>query len=173
MRDKQIALKPFDLVLAAKIFANQNEEYLLFDLAVDLGVSVSSIHAALKRCEIARLLSRSAGSIRALGPAFREFAVHGARYAFPAVLGPAIRGIPTSIGAPFLANHFDKSDALTPVWPHPEGAVRGFELMPLHPGVPDACMRDKGMYKVLALVDAIRIGAARERELAKQELELM
>jgi hypothetical protein len=173
MRDKQIALKPFDLVLAAKVFANNDEEYLLSDLATDFGVSVSTIHGALMRCETARLLSRSAGSIRSLRPAFREFAIHGAKYTFPAVLGRATRGIPTSIGSPFLALYFDKSDALVPVWPHPEGSAWGFELVPLHPGVPNACLRDQRMYKVLAFIDAIRVGAAREREIARQELEVL
>lgn len=173
MRDKQIALKPFDLVLAAKIFANKDKEYLLSDLAADFSVSISTIHGALMRCETSRLLSRSAGSIRSLRPAFREFAVHGAKYTFPAVLGRATRGIPTSIGSPFLSKNFDRSDALVPVWPHAEGYVWGFELVPLHPGVPNACMRDGSLYEVLAFIDAIRVGAAREREIAIQQLEVM
>jgi hypothetical protein len=170
MRDKQIALKPFDLVLAVKILANEGTEFLLTALASDFGVSVSTIHAALTRCETARLLSRSAGSIRALRPALREFSIYGVKYAFPAVLGRATRGIPTSIGSPFLSMHFEKSDALVPVWPHPEGSVWGFELVPLHPGVPEACLHDHRMYEVLALIDAVRVGAAREREIARERL---
>lgn len=173
MRDKQLSIKPFDLVLTAKIFANQGSEFLLSELAGEFGVSISTIHGALIRCETARLLSRSAGEIRALRPAVREFAIYGAKYAFPAVLGPATRGIPTSIGAPFLASNFEKTDGLVPVWPHPEGSVWGFELVPLHPGVPSACMRDNALYEVLTLIDAIRVGAARERELARQRIGVM
>jgi hypothetical protein len=37
--------------------------------------------------------------------------------------------------------------------------------------VPDAARSDPKLYELLALVDAIRVGRARERKLAESELE--
>lgn len=170
-KDKQFALKPLDFVLAAKIAVNRDQTYLLAELAVEFQISLSTVHGALTRAEASRLLSRSAGSIRAIRPAIKEFAISGIKYAFPGVMGPSVRGVPTAIGAPILAAHFDKTESLVPVWPHPEGSVWGLELIPLHPSVPKASLRDEALYAVLALVDALRVGAAREREIAINELD--
>jgi len=43
-------------------------------------------------------------------------------------------------------------------------------VQPLHPGVPGAAQRDPVLYDLLALVDALRIGRARERALAEKEI---
>ena len=58
-----------------------------------------------------------------------------------------------------------------PVWAHAEGKVRGYAFAPLYPTVPAAALRDSRLYELLALVDAIRDGRARERNLAAKELE--
>jgi DNA-binding MarR family transcriptional regulator len=169
-KDKQIVLKPQDFVVALKLVVTKRD-LKLTELAEELGMSVSAVHGSITRAEVARLISRSAGSMRAIRPSVREFAIFGARYVFPGVLGPSTRGIPTAIGAPVLTQHFAQSDALVPVWPSAEGKVWGFELVPLHPSVPSAALRDGELYDLLALIDAIRVGAARERELAIEELK--
>jgi hypothetical protein len=56
------------------------------------------------------------------------------------------------------------------VWPDAEGSVRGIEFSPLYKNVPQAALRDTKLYELLALVDAIREGRAREREVAIREL---
>ena len=38
--------------------------------------------------------------------------------------------------------------------------------MPLYPTVPEAALRDEKLYELLALVDALRVGRVREREIA-------
>ena len=43
---------------------------------------------------------------------------------------------------------------------------------PLHRCVPGAAMRDAKLYDLLALIDAVRVGQARERELARKGLEV-
>lgn len=169
--DKQMALKPLDLVLALKISVNKSQNFLLAHLADEFQVSLSTIHASLGRAESARLISRSAGSLRALRPAVQEFAIYGVKYAFPAVVGRVGRGLATAVGAPVLAKHFEGTDGLVPVWADPEGKTFGYEVIPLHPSVPAAASRDEGLYDVLALVDALRVGAAREREIALNELK--
>jgi hypothetical protein len=59
------------------------------------------------------------------------------------------------------------------VWPHPEGEVRGESLEPLYPSAVDAARRDSKLYEALALVDALRVGRARERTLAIDLLKRM
>jgi hypothetical protein len=99
-----------------------------------------------------------------------EFLLHGVRYAFPPELGGATRGIPTGYAAPVLRDHFAAIDTLPPVWPHPTGTVRGRAFEPLYPSVPVAAAVDPALYAALALVDAIRGGSARDRELATRLL---
>lgn len=98
-----------------------------------------------------------------------EFAVHGAKYAFPAERLPVALGIPTSHSAPAFVGVFAPgSDDW--VWPHPHGTVRGQGLEPLHPSVPYAAMQDARLYELLALFDALRVGRARERGMAIERL---
>jgi hypothetical protein len=59
-----------------------------------------------------------------------------------------------------------------PVWPHPEGTARGYALEPLYRTVPEAARHDRAVHEVFALVDALRDGGVRERELALRELQL-
>jgi hypothetical protein len=165
----QSTLKPQDLLVALKLAVNPERDFLLVQLSVELGMPLSVVHGCIKRAEIARLISRSSGSMRALRQAVREFVIHGAKYAFPAQLGAPTRGVPTAIGAPVLAIHFEKSE-MPPVWPSPEGTNWGLALPPLHPAVLKAIENDHALYDVLALLDALRVGAARERELAANEL---
>ena len=101
-----------------------------------------------------------------------EFAVHGAKYAFPADRLPVSVGVPTSHSAPAFAGVFAPgSDDW--VWPHPNGTVRGQGLAPLHPSVPFAAMQDARLYEMLALFDALRVGRARERGMALKRLPLL
>lgn len=101
-----------------------------------------------------------------------EFAVHGAKYAFPAQRLPVSVGVPTSHSAPAFAGVFAPgSDDW--VWPHPNGTVKGQGLEPLHPSAPFAAMQDAGLYDMLALFDALRIGRARERGMALKRLPLL
>jgi hypothetical protein len=58
-----------------------------------------------------------------------------------------------------------------PVWAHPKGTVRGVSLAPLYPSVPGAVVKDKRLYAILALFDALRSGQARERNAAQKLLE--
>jgi hypothetical protein len=58
-----------------------------------------------------------------------------------------------------------------PVWPHPEGEVRGIGFSPLHKSAPVAASQDAAFYDLLALVDVLRAGRARERAIAGRELQ--
>jgi hypothetical protein len=96
--------------------------------------------------------------------------VHGVKYAFPAKRGEVTRGVPTSFAAEPLKSEVSFSNELIPVWPWRDGEARGAELEPLYKSVPGAAIRDQKLYELLALVDAIRDGRARERNLAERDL---
>ena len=101
-----------------------------------------------------------------------EFALHGAKYAFPGVRLPFAVGVPTSHSAPAFAGIFAPGSADF-VWPHPNGTVRGVGVEPLHPSVPFAAMQDAKLYELLALFDALRVGKARERGMALERLQAL
>lgn len=44
-------------------------------------------------------------------------------------------------------------------------------MEPLYPTVAEAAIQNEKLYELLALVDALRVGRVRERELAAVELE--
>lgn len=100
--------------------------------------------------------------------ALLTFLEHGARYAYYANRGAPTRGVATGVLAPPL-NALVSADE-GPVWPSPEGTTRGYALAPLYRTAPVAAQRDQAVHEVLALVDALREGGARERELAMREL---
>ena len=80
--------------------------------------------------------------------------------------------MPTAISAPPLAEKFLVGEDDRMVWPSSRpGAVRGRRVEPLYRSAPEAAAKDPVLYELLALVDAIRVGRARERAIAGQELE--
>jgi hypothetical protein len=100
----------------------------------------------------------------------KEFLIHGVKYAFPVHRGGIVRGSPTAHAAPPLKQQIAESFDPPPVWPDASGSARGVEFSPLYKNVPAAARRDPKLYELLALVDAIRDGRAREREIAIREL---
>jgi hypothetical protein len=92
-------------------------------------------------------------------------------YVFVAELGEITRGMPTGYAGPALAPFFQAVDDLPPVWPDPDGEVRGQSFSPLYKSVPQAAREDGKLYELLTLVDALRGGRARERQMAHQEIK--
>ena len=110
--------------------------------------------------------------VRVHAQALAEFTLHGAKYAFPGVRLPLAVGVPTSHSAPAFAGVFAPGSSDF-VWPHPNGSVRGIGVEPLHPSVPFAAMQDEKLYEMLALFDALRVGKARERNMAMERLQAL
>ncbi len=158
-----------DIIIALKLAFN-SEELSYAKLGEQLGLSASQVHAAVRRSEAAGLLLPGARKVNR--GALIEFLVHGLKYVFPAKRGPVVRGMPTAHSAPPL-NATIVGDGSALVWPDSEGVVRGESIEPLHKIVPIAAKRDNALYESLALVDAIRVGRARERKLAIKKLEAM
>jgi hypothetical protein len=160
-------LKPQDVVVLLKLAVDRGA-WSYPSLANALGMSPSEVHSAVQRASESGLMNISAR--RPNRPALVEFLVHGLKYVFPAQRGGITRGLPTAHAAPPLKNLVAAGGDPIPVWPDPEGEVRGEELRPLYKSVPGAARRDPALYELLALVDAVRGGRARERTIAIEEL---
>lgn len=165
-----MSLKPQDIMVVLKLYSYHRKRPAMSVIAADLGLSPSEVHAALKRLQQARLLHGPEMQDKPNLAALEEFLLHGLKYAFPAERGQVTRGVPTSYAAPPLKKDIVLGDELPPVWPWRNGETRGIALEPLYRTVPTAALRDPALYELLALVDAIRDGRARERKIAEREL---
>lgn len=163
-------LKPQDVVVALKLLAYPAVRPPISIIANDLSLSPSEVHGAIGRLRASRLLHGPGLKDRPNISALEEFLIHGLKYAFPAEHSNVTRGVPTSYAAEPLKSEIAMSNEPPPVWPWPEGDTRGIGLKPLYKKVPQAALRDSELYELLALVDAIRAGRARERKLAEQDL---
>lgn len=168
-----MALRPQDVVVAITIALKNEERWSFPSIASAAVLSLSEAHAAVKRASKARLLAqspKSLGKIVAVRENLIEFLVHGAKYAFPPERGGIVRGMPTAHSAPVLRDRIAAANDAALVWPHPNGDARGEALHPLYKTAPQAALKNPKLYDALALVDAIRSGNARERELAARIL---
>jgi DNA-binding Lrp family transcriptional regulator len=162
-----MSLKPQDIVVALKLVCAKSDEPASYNqLAHELAMSSSEVHAAVKRAIHAGLIS--AERVPNLAALF-EFIIHGLRYAFAPERGGIVRGMPTAHAAPPLSSQIAEGE-LPPVWPDPNGNVRGEAIEPLYSSVPEAAQNDPALYELLALVDAVRAGRARERRAAEKHL---
>jgi hypothetical protein len=159
--------KPQDIMVALKLFlAGPDKTFAA--LAGELCMSASEVHGAVKRLEKARLVEPDTRRVRV--KALREFLNGGVPYAYPAQTGALTRGMPTAWGAPVLRDQIRGMESEVPVWPDQDGTQRGVALEPLYRSVSKAAKKDHKLYDLLALVDALRSGRARERSLASREL---
>jgi hypothetical protein len=165
-----LSLKPQDICVLLKIVALDRAPWSYSQLAYELGMSASEVHAGVKRATEASLMRLEEGWGTPDPGALQELLVHGVKYVFTPVHGRLTRGMPTACGAPPLSRVLALAHDLPPVWPDAEGEVRGYEFSPLYKSVPYAARRDPRLYELLALVDAIRGGAETEREVAIREL---
>jgi hypothetical protein len=161
---KPLALRPGDVAVALALALHPGQPYA--GLAHDLGISLGESHNAVRRLIAARLVSQDSRAISSSRLA--EFLKSGVPYAFPAGLGAETRGVPTAYGAPPLVSN--PSDSGIPVWPSALGSARGPAVIPLYPGAPALVATNHALYELLTLVDAVRIGRARDRERATNEL---
>lgn len=169
-------LKPQDLLVLLKVAAHPPQRWTYAALGEVLAMSASETHASVKRAVASGLaVAPSRGEWSPVRPHLLEFVLHGARYIWPATAGPIKRGVPTAFGAEPLASQLAVAPGEAPVWAHPEGRAKGPTLSPIYRTAPQAALADPALHRLLALLDALRIGRARERTLAAQlmEAELM
>jgi len=167
MKAKQQVMSPQDIVVLLKITTYGNYQWFQEKLANDLFISQSEVSKSLVRSKFAGLIDGSGKKVYKL--ALLEFLQHGIKYMFPERPGALVRGIPTAHSALPLSNIITSEEHY--VWPFGKGKIRGQAITPLYPSVVDAVQNDQKLHELLALVDAIRVGRARERELAIKELK--
>ena len=167
-KNEQISLKPQDVVVLFKLILLREKHFTYSSLGQDLYISASQTHASISRLITSRLVFQEESRSYVNRSSFEEFIYHGAIDSFPAITGGPTLGIVTSYAAEPLASHISQGDSLPPVWPSADGSVQGLAFYPLYPSVPKAAKSDPLLYEVLSLFDAVRGGAAREREIAKK-----
>lgn len=160
-------MRPHDIVILLKIAANKGSKWLMKDLAHELGISASEVTESLSRSVAAGLLAEN--KKRLMKTALLDFLAYGLQRVYPQKPGRLVRGLPTAHSAPPLKQKIEANEIY--VWPYSEGNIRGQEILPLHPNVPEACTKDEDLYELLALADAIRVGKARERRMAINALK--
>lgn len=141
-------------------------EFTQLRLSLALHLSPATTFRAVRRLTGARLWDQSALRVDRAGAA--ELLIHGVRWVFPCVPGALVRGVPTAHSGPPLHGAFASEQLY--VWPDEGGTVAGAAVEPLHPCTPFLVDSLHGAYELLTLVDALRVGRARERTLAAKLL---
>lgn len=166
-------LKPQDLLVLLKAAAHPPQRWTYASLGEALAMSASETHASVKRAVASGLaVAPSRGEWSPVHSNLLEFALHGVRYVWPAMPGPVKRGVPTAFGAEPLASQLTVTPGEAPVWAHPTGSAKGPTLSPIYRTAPQAALADPALHRLLALLDALRTGRARERSLASKLMEV-
>lgn len=163
-----MSLKSQDIIIILKLVTLGERRWSYACLAKELGLSASGVYEGINRAIEAKLLDPTTKKPRK--KALEELLVHAVKYFFPPKRGSLTRGIPTGYAAPPLNREIVQLAEHPPVWPYPQGSVRGYEFSPLHESVPSAALKDAKLYELLALLDAIRGGRAREASIAAKEI---
>lgn len=167
MRQIKYILKPQDVLILLKIVALNEKSWFHHTLAEDLYMSQSEISQSLTRSSYAGLLDVTKKKVNRI--ALKEFLIYGISYVFPQRPGPIVRGMLTAHSAEPLSVFINSNEKY--VWPSAKGKDKGQAIEPLYTTVVEASLKDKKLYNLLTLVDAIRVGKTREKEIAKKELE--
>lgn len=161
-------MRPTDLYVLLGVIASRGRASSLRDLASRLGVDHTVIHRALKNAEGAGLYR--AADRRVNLASFEDLAIHAARFIAPAPLGGLTRGVPAAWAAKPMSGLISESGAdPPPVWPSAQGPKRGQELAPLHRAAVKA-IKDERVARLLSIVDSLRAGDARVRDVAAKAL---
>lgn len=157
-------LRPQDILLVLKLVSS-SEKLTFSELGQELAISPSQAFSAHRRAHKSGLIDAD-GMVR--NRALAEVLVYGVKYFLPADKSGMARGVPTAYAAEPLRSQVTDSGEPPPVWPSSSGTVRGIAYSPIYKSAPVAAMADPALYEWLALVDAIRIGRARESNLARE-----
>ena len=149
-----------DVLLAVRLL-NHEQEWTFRSLGESIGISASQCHSAFGRLVRASIVDESQRvPVRAN---LLEFLQHAVKYLFPVEPGAIVRGIPTAHSAPVWKGRMAAPANPKFVWEHPGGRAKGNGIEPLYRTVPEIALRDRSVYAILATVDSIRVGKARER----------
>ncbi|MGM0600721.1 MAG: hypothetical protein ACQETH_13005 [Candidatus Rifleibacteriota bacterium] len=165
---KHNGMKSQDIAILLYIAQYCESKYRVLDLANALKISQSEISEVLNRNRIAGLLDPVEKIVYRNN--LYEFIIYGLKYVFPVEPGTIVRGIATAHSGPPL-NRYIISNAESYVWSLSNGDSQGISVSPLYKTLPGIAKKVPEFYELLCLVDACRIGKAREVKLAREILE--
>lgn len=164
-------IKDSDIYVLGGLLAN-DEAWSYRSLAERLRAPHPVVQRALGRAKAVGLYSPDRREVHR--PHFEEFALHALRFVAPVRLGALVPGVPAAWAAAPMASAIHSSgDEPPPVWPHARGQVRGQAIEPLHPAAAEAAEDWPELGEVLALLDSLRAGDARARQVAGDLLTKM
>jgi len=139
------------------------------ELAKQIGSNPSQVTRAIQALLKANLIYPMEGKLVANFYGWEKILL-AIEYLFPVSVGGIVVGMPTSYGAPPISNEINPGSDPIPVWPCAKGGVRGLCVEPLYSDMPKALIEypDEDFYTLLVLIDALRIGRSREKELGKK-----
>jgi len=149
-------------------------------LGASLGISKTEIGASLRRCVESNLLfisnSYDAVSLANFNWKVNKKAIfnlikHGVPYLYPPKLLGLDIGIPTGFSGPALLEEVTSAGNTKIIWSSEYGDVYGQVLEPIYKTVAFASYQDEFVYNCFTLIDAYRLGKAREKEIAINLLE--
>ena len=100
-----VPLQGQDIAILLKLAVEGDSQLQSKVLAESLFISPSEVSKSLKRRVEAGLLYMSSNEKRVNQSGLIEFLAHGLKYAFPAVRGSLVRGVPTAAAAEPLKSH--------------------------------------------------------------------
>lgn len=159
-------IKGRDLLVLFKL-CGAEKGWTFRQLASDLAISVSQVHESLARAESGRLYVPSTRTVN-------RDALWKSVLAIPHLFPPALLGQKTGMATAHSASPLRQAlskGGLDFVWPVRGGKQKGEGLEPIAKTAPQACRKDEMLHEILSLVDALRVGKARERELAERFLK--
>ncbi|MCC6866510.1 MAG: hypothetical protein IT280_10170 [Ignavibacteria bacterium] len=178
MRNFSNNLKPQDIAILCQIISlgsiySKDWDNLL--LSRKLQISQSEVSQSIRRSIFIGFMDTGKNIYF---ESFLEFLVYGLKYVFPVKPGAFSRGVPTAHSASPLNMIINTSDDIY-VWSYSLGKVYGQSIEPLYHTIPKVIseqqsgntFEDKKFYELLALIDALRVGKAREKNIAKGELK--
>lgn len=163
-----VQLKPQDIVVICKLIISEDVNDLnQIKLSQSLYLSQSEISSSLTRSTYSGLLSSDKRSVNR--NKFFDFIEYGLQVVFPVQPGEMTRGTLTAHSAPPLAHDIVGTQLY--VWPYAKGQDKGLSIAPLYHTIPQAILLDAQLYEILSLLDAIRVGRSREKQLALRYLK--
>ncbi len=148
-------MRPQDIVILLKIISLGDKDWYLKDVAAQLSISNSEVSESVNRSVIGGLMEDDKRTVQKEN--LLEFLVYGVKHVFPALEGRLVRGMPTAFSASVLSEEFVVEDPY--IWPAKGFSTKGISIDPLYHTVPGACKEDEQLYELLALTDALRMGA--------------
>jgi len=161
-------MRPQDLLVLIKIFFWPYGKWTIYEIAESIFISKSEVSNAIRRMKKADLFDSVTNRVKSKN--LSNFLINGVKYVFPAVPGKITNGIPTAYSAPPISKKTIDPNSPIIVWPYKKSFIKGPQITPIYKSVPQVALQDAKLYELFALIDALRIGKARELEIAKEEI---